>query len=114
MNQGRLWEDLARGFLISQGLRLVTANYRRRFGEIDLVMLDGTTLVFVEVKYRSSDRFGTSLEQVTPRKMRKIKLAALAYLQAYPHAVEAVRFDVVGISPEGTGYRFNWVKGAFQ
>lgn len=114
MTRGRHWEAMAREFLLTQGLRFVAANFARRFGEIDLIMLDGATLVFVEVKYRSSDRFGSSVEQVTPAKTRKIKLAAKAYLQICPHEVEAVRFDVVGISPEGTGYRFHWVKGAFK
>jgi len=114
VNKGRLGEELAREFLIGQGLRFVTANFTRRFGEIDLIMLDGSTLVFVEVKYRSSERFGTSLEQVTPGKIRRIKLAAQAYLQIHAQEVEAVRFDVVGISPHRKGYRFKWVKGAFQ
>ncbi|HOL99680.1 MAG: YraN family protein [Limnochordia bacterium] len=114
MTRGRRFERLARDFLVSQGLRFVEANFATRFGEIDLIMLDGRVLVFVEVKYRSSERFGTSLEQVTQGKIRRIKLAAQAYLQAYPAQVEAVRFDVVGISPEGKGYRFKWVKGAFQ
>ena len=51
---------------------------------------------------------------MTQGKIRKIKLAAQAYLQAYPAQMEALRFDVVGIHPEGKGYRFNWVKGAVQ
>lgn len=114
MSRGQRWEQLAREFLVSQGLHFVEANYTRRFGEIDLIMLDGRALVFVEVKYRRSERFGSSLEQVTPSKIRKIKLTAQAYLQSYPEEVQEVRFDVVGISPEGKGYRFNWVKGAFQ
>lgn len=114
MNKGRLGERLALNFLQQQGLRLVEANFRLRFGEVDLIMQDGDTLVFVEVKYRSSERFGTSIEQVTPTKMKKIKLVAQAYLQRYQGEVAAVRFDVVGISPRGTGYGFNWVKGAFQ
>lgn len=114
MSRGRRWEKLAQEYLESQGLRFVEANFARRFGEVDLIMLHGDTLVFVEVKYRSTDRFGTNLEQVTPNKVRKIKMTAQAYLQSYPREVQAVRFDVVGISPHPTGYRFNWVKGAFQ
>ena len=114
MTRGRRYERLAREFQVSQGLRLVEANYAARFGEIDLIMLDGRVLVVVEGIYRSSERVGTSVEQVTQGKIRRIKLAAQAYLQAYPAQVEAVRFDVVGISPVGKGYRFNWVKGAFQ
>lgn len=114
MNLGKKGEQLARQFLLEQGLHFIAANFRLRFGEIDLIMRDQQTLVFVEVKYRSSDRFGTSLEQVTPRKAQKIKLVAQAYLQRYAPDAPYVRFDVVGISPEGAGYRFHWVKGAFE
>lgn len=49
MTRGRHWEAMAREFLLTQGLRFVAANFARRFGEIDLIMLDGATLVFVEV-----------------------------------------------------------------
>lgn len=110
-------EQLAKEYLIGQGLKFVEANYRMRFGEIDLIMEDGKFLVFVEVKYRTSKRWGTPLEQVTPAKMAKIKLVAGAYLQRYPRypgAVPYVRFDVIGISPAGAGYIYNWVKGAFE
>ncbi|MCK9526672.1 MAG: YraN family protein [Limnochordia bacterium] len=107
-------EELARDYLVGQGLEFREANFRLRFGEIDLIMLDGEVLVFVEVKYRSSEHYGTSVEQVTARKIQKIKLVAKAYLQRYPHDVPYARFDVVGISPCGAGYRFNWVKGAFE
>ena len=109
-----LGEKLARGYLVRQGLQFIEANFRLRVGEIDLIMHDDDTLVFVEVKYRSSDRYGTSVEQVTARKIGKIKLVAQVYLQRYPALVPYVRFDVVGISPSATGYRFNWVKGAFE
>ena len=107
-------EELALEYLLAQGLQFVEANFRLRRGEIDLIMRHGHVLVFVEVKYRSSERYGTSLEQVTPSKIRKIRLAAQGYLQRYPQEVSAIRFDVVGISPQTTGYRFNWVKGAFE
>lgn len=111
MNHG---ETLAQEFLVDQGLLFVKANFRLRIGEVDLIMKDGETLVFVEVKYRSSERFGTSLEQVTPSKIQKIKRVAQAYVQRQNVDVPYVRFDVVGINPSATGYRFNWVKGAFE
>lgn len=107
-------EELAREYLLSQGLQFLEANFRLRFGEIDLIMQDGHTMVFVEVKYRSSERYGTSIEQVTPAKIRKIRLVAAAFLQRYPREVTHVRFDVVGICPQNNGYRFEWVKGAFE
>jgi putative endonuclease len=109
-----LGERLAKEYLVAQGLRFVEANFRLRMGEVDLIMEDGDVLVFVEVKYRSSERYGTSVEQVTARKIQKIRLVAQAYLQRYGQDDVVVRFDVVGISPKGTGYRFNWVKGAFE
>ena len=109
-----LGEKLAREYLAGQGLKFVAANYRMRIGEIDLIMEDGKYLVFIEVKFRTSERWGTALEQVTARKIQKIRLVAKAYLQRYPHDVPYARFDVVGISPCGAGYRFNWVKGAFE
>lgn len=111
MNYG---EQLAKKYLLAQGLTFIEANFRLRLGEIDLIMQDGAILVFVEVKYRSSDRYGSSLEQVTASKIRKIKLVASAYLQRQYSEVACVRFDVVGISPKGAGHRFDWVKGAFE
>lgn len=114
MSKGQKGEALARRFLMDQGLKFLQANYRVRFGEIDLIMMDGETLVFVEVKYRSSERYGTSLEQVTFRKQQKIKLVAKAFLQRYSREIKYVRFDVVGIKPQGIKYGFNWVKGAFE
>ena len=109
-----LGEKLAQEYLVGQGLEFLTANFRLRIGEIDLIMRDGDCLVFVEVKYRSSDRYGTSVEQVTAGKIRRIKQVAQAYLQRYCESEPYVRFDVVGISPDVTGYRFHWVKGAFE
>lgn len=114
MKTGKKGEELARAFLEEQGLSFVTANFRRRFGEIDLVMRDGEFLIFVEVKYRSSASHGSALEQVTPRKQRKIRLTAEAYLQICSEEVPFVRFDVVGITPQGLGYSYQWVKGAFE
>ncbi|HBN96216.1 MAG TPA: YraN family protein [Firmicutes bacterium] len=109
-----LGEQLAKEYLLGQGLQFVEANFRLRMGEIDLIMKDGETLVFVEVKYRTSERWGTSVEQVTGRKIQKIKRVAQGYLQGYFQDAPYVRFDVIGISPCGAGYRFNWVKGAFE
>lgn len=109
-----LGEKLAKEYLLGQGLQFVGANFRLRIGEIDLIMKDGEVLVFVEVKYRTSERWGTSVEQVTGRKIQRIKRVAQGYLQGYPQDVPYVRFDVIGISPCGAGYRFNWVKGAFE
>ena len=113
MRSGETWETLACQFLMKHGLKLVTRNFRIPYGEVDLIMRDGTTLVFVEVKYRSCERYGSPLEVVTKRKQEKIKLVASVYLDRLAY-VPCVRFDVVGIVPEGSDYRIHWVKGAFE
>lgn len=113
MISGTQAEVLARRFLEKQGLVFIEANFRLRIGEIDLIMLDQDILVFVEVKYRSSNTFGSPLEQVTFAKQRKIKLVAGVYLQRQA-TLPVTRFDVVGITPKGSNYRYCWVKGAFE
>lgn len=113
MSSGKKGEDLACEYLQKQGLSLVERNFRLRLGEVDLIMRDGDTLVFVEVKYRSSQVFGGALAAVTPKKQQKIRLVAEVYLQRFDE-MPSVRFDVVGINPLGSGYRFKWVKGAFE
>lgn len=113
MNLGKKGEILACEFLREAGLILVEKNFRLRFGEVDLIMQEGETLVFVEVKYRSSQAFGGSLAAVTRKKQQKIKLVAKVYIQRFAEP-PTVRFDVVGISPQGSGFRFEWVKGAFE
>jgi putative endonuclease len=110
---GRAGEAAALDHLQRAGLQLVLRNFRCKGGEIDLVMLDGATLVFVEVRYRSSEQFGGAAASVTWRKQRRLAntaeylLLAHRELRRYP-----ARFDVVAISaaPE---YRINWIKHAF-
>ena len=72
-------------------------NYRTRYGELDLVVRRGTTLIFVEVKLRRTTGFGDPLEAVTPRKQAKIRSLAEYYLLDRKPAFDTVRFDVVGI-----------------
>jgi putative endonuclease len=103
-------ERLARAFLERQGLRLVTGNYRCRRGEIDLVMRDGGVLVFVEVRYRSTDLFGTPAETVGMRKQRRLVAAAAHYLQRHCSSLPC-RFDVLAIGDQG---RIDWIRDAFH
>ncbi len=107
-------EKLARSYLEAQGLALITANFASRFGEIDLVMNDGSAIVFVEVRYRKNPNFGTALETVDRRKQKKLVLAAQFFLQKKRWSNKATRFDVVGISPcNSNGLEYNWCKNAF-
>jgi putative endonuclease len=106
-------EDQALQYLLAQGLRLVERNYRtpgRGGGEIDLVMrsTDGT-LVFVEVRKRTSQRFGGAAASVGGVKQRRIVLAARHYLMRWP-TLPPCRFDVVLIEPCGV----QWLQAAFD
>ncbi len=107
---GQEKERLAGDYLVGQGLRPVARNHRCRFGEIDLVMRDGDILVFVEVRYRASSRFGTPAETVDARKRRRLAAAAADYLKRHPTMLPC-RFDVVAI---GAQDRIQWLKDAFS
>lgn len=113
MNLGKMGEQLACQYLIDEGLILIQKNFRLRYGEIDLIMKEQDILVFVEVKYRSSQAFGGGLAAVTRQKQQKIKLTAQLYLQSFVEP-PVVRFDVIEVSPTELGFRFEWVKGAFE
>jgi putative endonuclease len=95
---GRAGEDLAQEVLERAGFRILARNLHLRHAELDLVALDGATLVFVEVRLRRGDRFGSAAESVDVRKQRRIAAAARAALAAggLPR-VARMRFDVVAI-----------------
>ncbi len=107
---GQAAEERALALLQQAGLRLVTRNFRTRRGEIDLVMRDGNTLVFVEVRYRSHRGFGGALLSIDRHKRRRLIAAASAYLQQYASRSPA-RFDVVAIN--GRDHSPNWIRDAF-
>jgi len=106
---GESKEKLAREYLERRGLELVGHNYRCRRGEIDLVMRDAETLVFVEVRFRTSSSFGTPAETVDARKQRRLTAAASHYLQHNP-TNRPCRFDVVAVSGND---RIDWIRDAF-
>ena len=97
---GKLGEDLACRELRRRGYAIVARGYRTRHGEIDIVAMDGGVLVFVEVKTRSSRRFGTPLAAVTPLKQRRLTRMALDYLARSGTACVPCRFDVVSVAME--------------
>lgn len=104
-------ERLAEAFLVARGLEPIARNYRTRRGEIDLIMRDGETLVFVEVRLRSNRYFGDGTDSITARKRMRIVAAAQAYLQPLVRT-PACRFDVVSLSKlHASG--IEWVRDAF-
>ena len=106
---GALAEEAAARYLAERGLAILGRNYRTRLGEVDLVARDGDTLVFVEVRLRSSDRFGGAAASVGPRKRARIEAAARHYL-ARLAAEPPCRFDVV----TWDGREAAWLRGAFD
>jgi putative endonuclease len=109
--QGDAAEEQARRHLEGHGLRTVARNVRSRFGEIDLIMLDNRTLVFVEVRYRHSSRFGGAVASIDAKKQRRLIATAHGYLQQQPHDGPC-RFDVVAISATPNG--IEWLQHAFE
>ena len=100
---GRKGEQVAEKFLRGIGYKILARNYRCARGEIDLVARDGDTMVFVEIKGKSTGSFGSPLEAVTVRKRKRIVFVANQFLTSYRLHHVPVRFDVVGIKWGGGG-----------
>lgn len=108
---GAIAEKQAEQYLIKCQLTLIQRNFRSKMGEIDLIMQDADSLVFVEVRYRKNDHFGGAAASVDTRKQRKLIKTAQYYLAWHPkYAKIACRFDVVCIQ----GDNIEWLKNAFM
>lgn len=113
--RGDAVETAALGFLQRHGLRLLARNAQARGGELDLVMLDGETLVFVEVRYRATSAFGGGAASVDAGKRRKLVRAAQAFLLRHPqHADVSCRFDVIDAAGDPATPRIEWLQDAFR
>ena len=112
---GHHWsEDIAAEFLQRQGLELLVTNYRNRTGEIDLIMIDDQTLVFVEVKQRRDSQFGRPEESVGMAKQAKLRRTAASYLQRHDRSQSwPCRFDVVAITGGPHAPVCRWIQNAF-
>lgn len=109
MNSGAQAEQQAARYLKQQGLKPIAQNYRSRFGEIDLIMQDGATLVFVEVRLRRSANFGGAAASIDARKQRRIIRTAQQYLAGLAH-IPQCRFDAVLMDDSGV----QWLRNAFE
>lgn len=115
--QGQDAEHACCRYLQQQGLKLLARNYHGRRGELDLVMRDRNTVVFVEVRYRRNMAFGGALESITSTKQQKLRFTAEQYLQQETDLTNG-RFDVVGMTRKvqnngAESYTFEWIKNAF-
>ncbi len=108
-------ERQARRYLEAKGLTFVAANYRSRYGELDLVMREGACLVFVEVRSRRSARAGSPEATLTARKMRCLTRTARCFIGENPRfGGMMLRFDVVGILTRGPQAGIRWIRNAVQ
>jgi putative endonuclease len=105
-------ELLAAQYLQQQGLKLIEQNYRSRFGEIDLIMRDGTTVVFIEVRLRQHTGFGGAVASIDARKQKRIIRTAQQFLAGLVR-VPPCRFDAV-LLDNARGSSMQWLKNAFD
>ncbi|HST45082.1 MAG TPA: YraN family protein [Luteimonas sp.] len=113
--RGAAVEAAARGYLIRAGLRPVAANASFRLGELDLVMVDGDCLVFVEVRFRRSAAFGGGAASVDFAKRRKLVRAAGLFLARHRAFADApCRFDVIDASGDPDAPAIEWLRDAFR
>lgn len=112
---GKVTEKFAAEYLLQQNLVLLEQNFHSKYGEIDLIMLDGETYVFVEVKYRKNDNYGGSLMAVSRSKQEKIRFCTKFYLQQKQlnEYNTPCRFDIVALEGDIKKPKINWLKNAF-
>jgi putative endonuclease len=111
---GNLAEELAKDYLTKQGLRFIEHQYRSKVGEIDLIMQDQQTLVFVEVRYRETDEFGSPEETITRAKQRHLIRTAQFYLQTHEYMTHLFsRLDVIAILGRKPNLKITWIPDAF-
>ncbi len=108
-------EDEAVRFLRKKGYRILERNFRSRLGEIDIVARDGDTIVFVEVKTRSTESFGSPKDAIDARKIRRITRGSMDYLRRnFKEGDVNTRFDVVTVELKDGGYSTELIKNAFE
>lgn len=111
--RGEAIERLAAAWLAERGLVLLASNQHAKGGELDLVMRDGDTLVFVEVRHRADNRHGHPLETITPVKQRRLIKAARFYLHRNRLSCPC-RFDVLAVTGLPPHLEYDWVANAFD
>ncbi|MBM3208691.1 YraN family protein [Candidatus Shapirobacteria bacterium] len=97
LSVGKFGEGLAAEFLAQKGYQIIERNFRKRYGEIDLVAREGKTLVFIEVKTRLTDKYGLPEEAITPWKLKALVRSANYYKMLHPELPELLRIDLVAI-----------------
>lgn len=110
---GRLGENIAAEYLQGQGYKILQRNFRCRSGEVDIICIRHKVLVFVEVKTRTGQIFGSPEESITPTKQTHLRKVALDFLGKYSQPFIEIRFDVIGIMMDEAKPSINHVIAAF-
>lgn len=111
---GKKGEEFAADFLIKKGYKIKERNYKSALGEIDIIALSGETIVFIEVKTRSSLKFGLPFEAVTKKKQHQISKTALYYMSKMKISEAAARFDIVSVISKGEQMEAELIENAFD
>lgn len=104
---GNWGEQKAQDYLLGLGYSLLERNWRNRFGEIDLIMIDKDVVVFIEVRTKSNSSFGTGIESITARKLYQLRKMATSYLQHKDYWDKAIRFDLITIDNKDNQWLIN-------
>ena len=94
----RLGEEIATKYLQKLGYKIIERNFRQGYGEIDIIAIDIDTLVFIEVKTRTSNKFGTPFESITPYKIKALERTAQYFKKLNPKLPDALRIDAVAVT----------------
>ena len=111
---GKTSEDDAARYLRKNGYKILERNYRTNLGEIDIIAKEKGVIVFVEVKARTSTRYGSPKQAVNPGKQKKISMTAQCWLKAKNQTGAKARFDVVTVMSENGEKQFELVRNAFD
>lgn len=114
---GNQIEELATKYLKARGLSILQRNFYSKFGEIDIICTNAATeeLIFVEVRFRTSNDYGTPEATITLQKRKKIILSAKYYLMKHQWANNMFcRFDMLAVSKNDANFEFNWLQNAFN
>jgi len=112
--EGKLGEVLALGYLKKKGYRIVETNYRCGLGELDIIAVEGKTIVFIEVKSRKTAKFGPPQAAVGLQKQRKISMLAKNYLKEKRLSDVKARFDVVAVTFDSEKPKIELIRNAFE
>ena len=107
---GKLGENIAKRYLIKKGYKILTTNFRTRFGEIDIICEKDGILVFVEVRTKNKNSFIMPEESIDKRKLLHIKKATLIYLNSIKRPFKGIRFDFIGVVIDKEGRKIKHIE----